>query len=462
MKKNMIPTLLLLPLCACVDTEKPSIAKTQANVVSNIEKQEQKKDKVIIHPIIHPIVRKKLGIIEEEKVPEYVENVAKTNIIPISEFDKVAMTMTGQYVPEEFENDRIYYGYMKFFDREWARLQRNSIRHIPEWAAANIASKVKSADTVFYPFGGPDIAYALSFFPNAHEYVLVGLEPIGNFSDVKNAVSNSKNFEQIKRSLFTYLRGGYFITSEMGETLSNRFLRGTLYLILLELAAFDFEIKNVVDLSIDSLGEEVTRGHNMIDCAKITCRKRGESDWRNVYYVRADLSDSNKAIENIFNFMKKRSFHTFLKSASYAIWDRTLTEMRQFVLDNSRFILQDDTGVPFSSFDKKWNRYAFGTYTEPTLSYFKKGYKQPCMAEFFEKNQQAPIPFKIGYGFYQARPNLLLAVPKNTQPDEKENEEIIKEVEELKEKYENADKCENCGDNSEGSKEITLEQKNRE
>lgn len=462
MKKIWISALFLLPLCACVDTEKPSIAKTQAKVVSNIEKQEQKKDKVIIHPIIHSVVHKKLGIIEEEKVPEYVENVAKTNIIPISEFDKVAMTMTGQYVPEEFENDRIYYGYMKFFDREWARLQRNSIGHIPEWAAVNIASKVKSADTVFYPFGGPDIAYALSFFPNAHEYVLVGLEPIGNFSDVKNAVSNSKNFEQIKRSLFTYLRGGYFITSEMGETLSNRFLRGTLYLILLELAAFDFEIKNVEDLSIDSLGEEVARGHNMIDCAKITCRKRGESDWRYVYYVRADLSDSNKAIENIFNFMKKRNFHTFLKSASYAIWDKTLTGMRQFVLDNSRFILQDDTGVPFSSFDKKWNRYAFGTYTEPTLSYFKKGYKQPCMAEFFEKNQQAPIPFKIGYGFYQSRPNLLLAVPKNTQPDEKENEEIIKEVEELKEKYENADKCENCGDKGEGSKEITLEQKNSE
>lgn len=442
MKKFWISALFLLPLCACVDTEEPSIAKARANIVSNVEKHEQKTEQAIVPPI----VRKKLGIIEEEQVPEYVENVAKTNIVPISEFDQIAMTMTGQYVPEKFKDDRVYYGYMKFFNRELARLQRNSIGHIPKWATENIASRVKSTDTVFYPFGGPDITYALSFFPNAHEYVLIGLEPVGNFSEVKNAISNSKNFEQIKRSLFTYFRGGYFITSEMGETLSNRFLRGTLYLILLGLAAFDFEIKNVEDLSINSLGAEVARGHNMVDCAKITCRKRGEPDWRYVYYIRADLSDSNKAIENIFNFMKKRNFYTFLKSASYAIWDKTLTGIRQFVLDNSRFILQDDTGVPFASFDKKWNRYAFGTYTEPTLSYFKKGYKQPSMAEFFEENQQAPIPFKIGYGFYQARPNLLLAVPKNTPPDEKENEAIIKEVKELKEKYGNADKCENCGD----------------
>ena len=450
MKKILISTLFLLPLCACVDTERPLIEKNQSKII-NIEKKEPKKD------IVHPIIRKKLGIIEEEKVPEYVENIAKTTIVPISDFDQVAMTMTGQYVPEEFENDRIYYGYMKFFDREWARLQRNSIGHIPEWATANITSKAKTTDTVFYPFGGPDIAYALSFFPSAREYILVGLEPIGNFNDVKSAVSNSKSFEQIKRSLFTYLRGGYFITSEMGETLSNKFLRGTLYLILLELSAFDFEIKNVEDLSIDSLGEEIIRGHNMLDCIKITCRKRGESDWRYVYYIRADLSDSNKAIENLFNFMKKRTFHTFLKSASYAIWDRTLTGIRQFVLDNSQFILQDDTGVPFSSFDKKWNRYAFGSYTEPTLSYFRKGYKQPHMAKFFEKNQQASIPFKIGYGFYQARPNLLLAVPQNKTNAEKDAE-IIREVEHLKEKYENADKCENCGDDEGNSKEAQSEQ----
>lgn len=441
MKKILISILLLLPLCACVDTKKPPIEKNQAKVV-NLEKKEQKKD------IVHPIVRKRLGIIEEEKVPEYVENIAKSNISPISEFDKVAMTMIGQYVPEEFENDRIYYGYIKFFDREWARLRRNSIGNIPEWAAANIASKVESTDTVFYPFGGPDIAYALSFFPDAGDYVLVGLEPIGNFDDVKSAVSNSKNFEQIKRSLFTYLRGGYFITSEMGETLSHKFLRGTLYLILLELSAFDFEIKNVENLSIDPSGTEVARGHNMIDCIKITIKKRGESNWRHVYYIRADLSDNNKAIKNLFSFMKKRIFHTFLKSASYAIWDRTLSKMRQFVLDNSCFILQDDTGVPFASFDKEWIKYAFGSYSEPTLSYFRKGYKQPRMAEFFEKNQQATIPFKIGYGFYQARPNLLLAIRKNALRFEEKNN-IINEVEQLKEKYGNADKCENCGENGE-------------
>ena len=116
MKKILISTLFLLPLCACVDTERPLIEKSQPKIINN-EKKEQKKD------IVHPIVRKKLGIIEEEKVPEYVENIAKTTIVPISDFDQIAMTMTGQYVPEEFENDRIYYGYMKFFDREWARLQ---------------------------------------------------------------------------------------------------------------------------------------------------------------------------------------------------------------------------------------------------------------------------------------------------------------------------------------------------
>ncbi|MBQ7673955.1 MAG: hypothetical protein IJT36_05465 [Alphaproteobacteria bacterium] len=460
--KKFVISALLLPLCSCINTDIQEKQETNIATVDNNQeiKQEIKITKSSTVTIVPQHVVKS---IETENIPEYVENVAKTNILPINAFDKVAMQMTGQYVADELKNSRTYYAYMKFFDREWARLQRNSISHISAWTSKNINPLVNNyTDTVFYPFGGPDIIYALSFFPDATNYVLVGLEPIGRFSDIEKVINRPETFDQIRTSLRTYLRGGYFITSEMLTNLSHKFLRGTMYLILLELSALNFEINNVEDLSIDPSGNEVARGVGMIDCVKITCTKRGEQKQRSIYYVRADLSDNNKILENLFNFVKKTPFHTYFKSASYAIWDNTLSNMRNFVLENSQFILQDDTGIPFAYFDKKWEKYAFGTYTEPNLPKFFRQYKQPMLVEFFENNKKASIPFKIGYGFYQARPNLLLAISKTKQSDTKQStetvvdkERILEQVEQLKDQYKNADKCKNCGKDKKQEEEET-------
>lgn len=454
--------------------------KIKAKIRANSGDFASEKDEVL------HLSNRKITLIESERVPEKVVNIPRSDVPPISEFDRVAMQMVGKYVPASFRNDRIYYGYTKFFDREWDRLDKNSLGHVSSWAVDNLAPKIPlGSDTLFYPFGGPDIAYALAFYPNASEYVLVGLEPVGRFKDVRRAMRDPASFEQIKQSLSTYLRGGYFITSEMGKNLWDRWLRGTMYLILLELAACNFEVANIEEIGIDSNGNEVYRrdSKELMYCSKIICRKRGEQNWRHVYYIRADLADSNKNLPNLLNFMSKRRFDTMFKSASYAIWDHTLSKARSFILKNSRSILQDDTGMPFDCYRKGWSRYAFGSYTEPTLAVFQKVYKQPRMAAFFEKHSLASIPFKIGYGFTQCRPNLLLAVPKKGEQrsidrdfgrkrpassrlpkgsqDNKaavatsvDKDGIMAQVEELKNlklQYRKDEDCENCGDKKDDS-----------
>lgn len=446
MKKSLIPVLFLF-VCSCVkDYKRPAVLPSGgAARPESLDKQKSRPDLpeyVELNGRIYPIrsmgksvltggccekkdyskcdktvtsAEREITLIESEKVPEHVVNFARSNITPISEFDRVAMQMVGKYVPDSFRYDRVYYGYMKFFEREWARLERNSLGHVQVWAFNNIIPKLPSvSDTLFYPFGGPDIAYALAFYPEASEYVLIGLEPIGRFKDIRAAVQDPVNFEQVKLSLSTYLRGGYFVTSEMGKSLWSKWLQGAMYLILLQLAACDFEVSNVEEIGVDKYGNEISRNgsDSILYCVRITCRKRGKQRWQHVYYVRADLANSNRKLENLFNFMNKRRFNTMFKSASYAIWDRTLTKIRNFILKNSRSVLQDDTGIPFDCYKREWNKYAFGSYTEPTLEVFKKVYRQPNMAEFFQKYAITEIPFKIGYGFYQSRPNLLLAVPK--------------------------------------------------
>ncbi|MBR1734074.1 MAG: hypothetical protein IJ730_01275, partial [Alphaproteobacteria bacterium] len=201
--KKILVSLFLIPLCSCVNndyiqnrnenlTEKIEEEKLPLLNENNTNKVESKVEKKVENIVIH--------------VPKNIENVTQNDIAPINAFDKVAMQMACKFVSEELKYDQTYYVYMKFFDKEWARLQRNSISHIPDWRTRNIDPLVKYSDTLFYPFGGPDIIYAMSFFPNAKDYVLVGLERIGSFFEIEKVINQPETFNQIQSSLKTYLR----------------------------------------------------------------------------------------------------------------------------------------------------------------------------------------------------------------------------------------------------------------
>lgn len=324
-----------------------------------------------------------------------------------SKFNIAAKQLAGSYIPDEFANDSEYIDCINSVNQKWSQLEEKSLSHVKPWAEKNISNMITDADTVFYPFGGPDIAYATQFFPHADTYVLLGLEPIGNFAHVESRLHNKATFEGLQRALSAYLDKGYFITSEMMTQLSRKDIRGCVYLLLLELSKLGYTITSVEDVSVDSDGKEVKRNDGVLDAIKIKCAKDGQS--KTVYYMRIDLTRAEK-LPNIMHFMENRKFVTFIKSASYALHDRNFTTIRKFILDYAQAVLQDDTGIPFYFFDSKWDKYPFGQYTQPTLPIFEQ-YRQQTLSDFFAKREPVSIPFKIGYGFNQNRPNLLLAIP---------------------------------------------------
>ncbi len=379
------------------------------------------------------IVKKKQAADINLEVDEDFVNIET----PVNEFDCAALQMAGLYAPENFRKKKLFHDYAKFINKEWNRLESESLSLIEDWSRENITSHTGEPEYIFYPFGGPDIAYAFRFFPKAKDYVLVGLEPIGCFPAIKKNLEKLDIIDPLKTALTSYLRSGFFITSEMSTQLSHKGLRGTLYMLMLQLSKLGFEIHNIEDLSIDKNGQEVARDKNMADCVKISCVKKGETTMRHVYYIRLDLGNESSCLENLFNFVRKSSFTTFIKSASYALHDRSLSKFKKFILDNTTAILQDDTGVPFTDFGKNWKKYAFGTYTEPTLPIFK-GYRQSSLVDFFKSNSPVSIPFKIGYGYNQGRPNLLMAVSLNKY--------ALEDIRALKESQKQVNECKDCDD----------------
>ena len=80
--------------------------------------------------------------------------------------------------------------------------------------------------------------------------------------------------------------------------------------------------------------------------------------------------------------------------------------MRNFLLEQSATILQDDTGIPIAYFDPKvWRFQAFGRYVGP-LNISGATY-QARMGELFRN--AIPIDFGVGYRWRRNESNLVLA-----------------------------------------------------
>lgn len=324
--------------------------------------------------------------------------------------------------------------YSKFIDDSWDKLYRESLGHVPSWTEKHLKSFIKQYDTLFYPFGGPDISYAISFFPDAKRYILVGLEPLGDFDQIEKNLTDPEYYHSVQTAFSTYLKMGYFITSQMLAQLSVPTAKGGLNLIILALKKLGFSILEISNWSIDANGNIAnTDSPESINCVKIVYEKNAKK--KEVYYIRTNLSNESSKLDNLINFVHKFEFSTFIKSSSYALHDRNFTKIRSFILNDTHCILQDDTGVPFNFFRRNWDIHIFGTYEKPTLTIFHS-YKQNSLSEYYSNNNAEPIPFPIGYGYTKRTPNLVFAVSLK----KKVEEQLNKLRRQLKKKKCNCDK----------------------
>lgn len=341
-------------------------------------------------------------------------------------FDSAAERIAGVYLNKK--NIPGFKNYSEFIRSSWSRLYRESLSHIPSWTEKYLKKFCEKYDSLFYPFGGPDVSYAINFFPHAKRYILVGLEPLGNFDQIEKNLSNEEYYNSVRTAFSHYLRKGYFITSEMQTQLSNATIKGGLNLILLALKKLEFNILDVRNCSIDADGNIADSSPDNINCIKIVCEKNSER--KEIFYVRANLSNENSKLSYLTNFVHKFKFSTFVKSASYALHDRNFTGIRSFILNETHCILQDDTGVPFNFFRQNWDVHIFGTYTKPTLQVFRS-YKQNSLSEYYLNHQAEPISFPIGYGYTRRTPNLVFAVSLKKKVEE-QLEKLKAQLEEKK------------------------------
>jgi hypothetical protein len=99
---------------------------------------------------------------------------------------------------------------------------------------------------------------------------------------------------------------------------------------------------------------------------------------------------------------------SLVKSASYLMHGDGFSQARHFLLQNSRAIVQDDSGIPYRHFDPaRWDVQLYGAYFRHGDMFGK--YDQADLEAAFQRGATGPLGFSFGYHWQRDRGLLVLA-----------------------------------------------------
>ena len=303
------------------------------------------------------------------------------------------MPVTG--VLEPLMHDPAWQEHAQAMNEAWTRKQRQQIWPIRQWMQANAPQYHRSSDTVFYMFSGPDFLYASIFFPLSSNYVLAGLEPVGNVPDLTRVPSEMLRADlvSLRNSMNSILRFQYFITKEMRADLGQGNVSGTLPILYVFLARLGYTINDVTRVTSPAEGVKITFS--------------GAEQPQTLYYFKTDLAGGGNS--SFLRWCAARGPGlSLLKAASFLLHGDGFAGVRNFLLQHSRVIIQDDSGIPLRAFPKGWKVNCYGRYV-PHHEEFEK-YHQADLAAIFAQNPPPPtLGFAFGYHWQKDDGLLMLA-----------------------------------------------------
>ena len=332
----------------------------------------------------------------------------------LSGADEVARFLAGMPLPKNSQlvpltNDPAWQEHSAFFEKTFAKMNMKQLLRLHNWEAQYLPESGEKIPVAFYMFSGPDFLYVNQVFPKADVYVLCGKEAMGPPPDplrIKNLGGALHNLEE---AMHSSLRFSFFITKDMKVSLDSQELKGVLPILYVFLARADKSIRDVTYGSLSGGGafQEGRGGSNPGVRIRFVDNRSGEE--QTLYYFNTDISDGGLASSGFLKFCSQFGVGcSFLKASSYLMFESGFSRIRDFLLDHSKTIVQDDAGIPIADFNReKWNIRVFGNYVGP-IEIFKQHY-QPKLKELFEQTAAPPITFNFGYRYNYTQSHVIVA-----------------------------------------------------
>ena len=334
----------------------------------------------------------------------------------------VAHFLAGMPVPENsplapLTRDPAWQGHAAFFEKEFSKLTGRQLQKLHAWQETSLPESLHPIPVAFYMFSGPDFLYVDQFFPKASVYVLCGKESMGPPPDPLRIANLAGALGNLENAMKSSLDTTYFITKDMKIDLLQQNLNGVLPILYVFLARADKSVTRVTFGSLNGSGafQESAPGKKggSIPGVRINYTDNQAGNSQTLYYFTTDISDGGiKATPGFLKFCQRLgSGASFLKSSSYLLFENGFATVRNFILDHSNIIAQDDSGIPLAYFDpNKWNLRFFGVYLGP-IDIFKQHY-QTRLRELSDHTNPPPLDFGFGYRWNYKEANLIVAMRK--------------------------------------------------
>ena len=316
-------------------------------------------------------------------IPTIPTSYGATNVNDAARF-LAGMPVSGDSPLAPLTQDPAWQQHAGYFNSAWAKLDARQLSKIRGWTGGNLRGR---GNTVFYMFSGPDFLYADAFFPGADNYVLCGTEPVGSVPDVTRLAIGPALY-RIEGALNSVLNYSFFQTKQMRGDLSASQLNGTVPVLMVFLARCGKTIENISPVQPRGVRSDFNGG--------------------SVYYFSVDLSNGSVERSGLLNFCRRLGRgDSLLKSASYLPQQGGFSTIRNFLLDQSDIIVQDDSGIPYRNFDPaRWQMRLYGNYEAP-IDLFRQFY-QPDLADAFSRSSPSELPFGIGYRGWDPKKSALI------------------------------------------------------
>jgi len=300
--------------------------------------------------------------------------------------------------------------YSSWLDSRWSYMNRVRLNAMRSWAGSALGGIHTS--TVFYPFSGPDVLYANTLFPDSKVLLMAGLEPVGKMPDLARLKADGKLNDylgEVRTSLATILSASFFKTKDMQNDFNHEMVNGLLPAMIVFISREGYDIDNLQYVTLGSDGTVHPKGQGSgAPGVQITY-----DGGRTVLYFQTNLANDGLS-ENpgYIKLMQRLSPGvTYLKAASYLLYEDYFSTMRKAILADSDGVVEDDSGIPFRYFDQKeWDVIPYGNYTGP-IPLFAEHY-QHDLADYYSKTSHSSLPFGSGYKFVASVSSLLVAKKK--------------------------------------------------
>ncbi len=322
-----------------------------------------------------------------------------------SDADLAARVLAGKGPGAAPADGRIRPGTYAAFAREvdaaWARYDARTLAPLRAFVATNLPGP--TPPLVFYPFGGPDLVNALTVFPRAQTYVLLGLEPVGALPaahrDAPGVVL--AGVKRLRTSLDKLLGLNFFRTLSMRHEVRQDGYTGVGALMMFFLVRTGHVVESVRGVRLSDTGELETDTARPLTGVEIVFRAADEppETRRRALYFSGDLSDTAFVERRGLRALLAREapFATLLKAASYLMYGSAFDDVRNTILARAGLIVQEASGMPYRYLRDKpeWTVRLFGAYDQPIDLFASRC--QPDLKRDMARLRPGPFGFSFGY-----------------------------------------------------------------